>query len=51
MKPSEIEPATFRIAAQYLNQLRHHVLPVYNKFRAKFLSDIGLLLKVLFFVP
>ena len=48
MTPLEVEPVTFRIAAQYLNQLRHRLAPVYNKFRVKFLGDIGPVLKVLF---
>jgi hypothetical protein len=48
MTLSELEPATFRIVAQYVNLLRHRVPPIYNKFRVKFLSDIGPVLKILF---
>jgi hypothetical protein len=30
MTPSEIEPATFRLEAQYLNQMHRRLLPVYS---------------------
>jgi len=41
MTPSEIEPATFRLVAQCLNQLRHRTPPYFVDGGSKYLWNLG----------